>query len=95
MPDKQAQSVLQLPATLVEWTDGTFTVRTDMYGEMSVGGVHYVDADNKNLISKDKSILWSVIAGFIGWVLYGIVRCFVEKPSQKRRCLEITFLPKK
>lgn len=95
MADKQAVSVMQLPATLVEWSDGTFTVRTDMYGEMSVGSVNYVDADNKDLISKEKSVLWSVLAGFIGWVLYGVVRCFVEKPKQKMRCLEITFLPKK
>lgn len=88
-------SVMQLPATLVEWSDGTFSVRSELYGEMSVGSVNYVDANNKGLIEKEKSLLYCVLAGFIGWIAYGVVRCFIEKPRQKMRCLEITLLPKK
>ncbi len=91
----QPVSVMQLPATLVEWTDGTFTVRSEMYGEMSVGSVNYVDANNKDLISKKQSLLWCLLAGFSGWLLYGLIRCFIEKPTRKMRCVEITLLPKK
>jgi hypothetical protein len=94
MAVKQASSVMQLPATLVEFSDGTFQVVTDMYGTMNVGGTSYAETTTV-IPDKKYTIKWAVIAGFIGWVLYGSIRCFLEKPTKKMRCVEITLLPKK
>jgi len=94
MADNQAASVMQLPATLVEWSDGTFTVVSDMYGSMNVGGTEYKET-TVQVPDRNYTIKWAIIAGFIGWVLYGVIRCFIEKPTKKMRCLEITLLPKK
>jgi hypothetical protein len=94
MADKQAAAVMQLPATLVEWTDGSFTVVSEMYGSMNVGGTSYKET-TVEIPDKKYTIKWAVIAGFFGWVLYGIVRCAIERPTRKMRCLEITLLPKK
>ncbi len=90
----QPVSVMQLPATLVEYSDGSFQVVTDMYGTMNVGGTSYAEITSV-VPDKKYTIKWAVIAGFIGWVLYGVIRCFIERPTRKMRCVEITLLPKK